>query len=258
MCCIFSITSWRFEVHCRESKQINFSRAASIENYGWMILWQIIFFCYNCSVVGTPQLAQEALAGLASKENFSQVALRKADSFHGTGLGERNRPYKEIMLLHVKGLCFSDGAFDWSCSTIECCLATLTGTRDHITPLCGSMHWLPIKLLIDYKLYVLMHLVRIGRNASYLADMMICPVVRDLDPPTVSDMKPHNWNSSLVSEVFHMLNQRHGTLFHPISRNSRTLILLKNNWKLACLSLPMNDEYDLLMHHWSGVSGIVK
>ena len=71
-----------------------------------------VYTVYKYSVVGTPQLAQEALAGLASKENFSQVALRKADSFHGTGLGERNRPYKEIMLLHVKGLCLSDDAFN--------------------------------------------------------------------------------------------------------------------------------------------------
>lgn len=55
------------------------------------------------SVIGTPLLAQEALAGLASKENFSKVSLRKAESFHGTGLGDRHLPHKEIMLLLVKG-----------------------------------------------------------------------------------------------------------------------------------------------------------
>jgi supervillin len=54
-------------------------------------------------LVGTPQLAQEALNGLASKENFSVVTLRKADSFHGTGIADRHRPYKDLMLLVVKG-----------------------------------------------------------------------------------------------------------------------------------------------------------
>jgi|SRR6218665_1007363 len=51
-------------------------------------------------------LAQEALAGLASKENFSKVSLRKAESFHGTGLGNRHLPHMELMLLHVKGQFF--------------------------------------------------------------------------------------------------------------------------------------------------------
>jgi hypothetical protein len=46
------------------------------------------------------------------------------------------------------------------------------GTRDHITPVLRSLHWLPIKLRIQYKLCVLMHLVRIGHSPTYLADMM--------------------------------------------------------------------------------------
>ena len=46
------------------------------------------------------------------------------------------------------------------------------GTRDHITPVLRDLHWLPIKLRVQYKLCVLMHLVRIGRSPAYLADMV--------------------------------------------------------------------------------------
>ena len=46
------------------------------------------------------------------------------------------------------------------------------GTRDHITPVLQSLHWLPIKFRIIYKLCVLMHLVRVGRSPAYLSDMM--------------------------------------------------------------------------------------
>ena len=38
------------------------------------------------------------------------------------------------------------------------------GTRDHITPVLRSLHWLPIRLRIQYKLCVLMHQVHIGRS----------------------------------------------------------------------------------------------
>ncbi|KAK6961559.1 supervillin, partial [Biomphalaria glabrata] len=46
--------------------------------------------------------AEAALAGLASKENFKQVELRRTDSgssVHGVAL----EPYKDLMLFHVKG-----------------------------------------------------------------------------------------------------------------------------------------------------------
>ena len=43
-----------------------------------------------------------------------------------------------------------------------------TGTRDHITLVLRSLHWLPIKFRIIYKLCVLMHLVRVGRSPAYL------------------------------------------------------------------------------------------
>ena len=43
------------------------------------------------------------------------------------------------------------------------------GTRDHITSVLRSLHWLPIMLRMQCGL---MHLVRIGRSPAYLADMM--------------------------------------------------------------------------------------
>ena len=46
------------------------------------------------------------------------------------------------------------------------------GTRDHIPPVLKSLHWLPIRLRIQYKLCVPMHQVHIGRSPAYLADMM--------------------------------------------------------------------------------------
>ena len=52
-----------------------------------------------------------------------------------------------------------------SCQT--CCWNRDT---DHITPVLRSLHWLSIRLRIQYKLF--MHLVRVGRSPAYLADMM--------------------------------------------------------------------------------------
>lgn len=54
-------------------------------------------------VAGKANIAQEALAGLASKENFSKVALKKADSFTATTPGASHLPYRHPMLLQVKG-----------------------------------------------------------------------------------------------------------------------------------------------------------
>lgn len=55
------------------------------------------------AVLGTTHLAQEALAGLASKEDFSNVTLRKtSDSSARSALNEY-LPYNDVMLLHVKG-----------------------------------------------------------------------------------------------------------------------------------------------------------
>ena len=55
------------------------------------------------AVIGTVPLAQEALAGLASNENFTKVALKKTASFGSATPGEKLLPYKDVMLLHVKG-----------------------------------------------------------------------------------------------------------------------------------------------------------
>jgi len=46
------------------------------------------------------QFAEEALAGLASTENFSKVALCKVDSVNRQG---DFQPFADKMLLHVKG-----------------------------------------------------------------------------------------------------------------------------------------------------------
>ena len=54
-------------------------------------------------VVGQTGYAQEALAGLAAKENFAKITLRKADSTGTPGGNKRNDPYTDLMLLQVKG-----------------------------------------------------------------------------------------------------------------------------------------------------------
>ena len=46
--------------------------------------------------------AIEALAGLASKENFSQVELRDSSSLPAS-LAMRRNPFCNLMLLHIKG-----------------------------------------------------------------------------------------------------------------------------------------------------------
>ena len=51
-------------------------------------------------------------------------------------------------------------------------LITGTGTREHITPVLLSLHWLPVKFRITFKLCVLMHQARIGRAPAYLSDMV--------------------------------------------------------------------------------------
>jgi len=46
-------------------------------------------------------LAPEAKEGLASKEDFNKVALRKSESLSHPN---KHRPFTDIMLIHVKGL----------------------------------------------------------------------------------------------------------------------------------------------------------
>ena len=55
-------------------------------------------------VTGTTVFAQEALAGLAAKVSFDKVTLKKTDSFKAaTPGGEKLLPYRDLMLIHVKG-----------------------------------------------------------------------------------------------------------------------------------------------------------
>lgn len=43
------------------------------------------------------------MAGLASKENFASVALRKTAESSSSNFPSRLDPYKDLMLIHVKG-----------------------------------------------------------------------------------------------------------------------------------------------------------
>ena len=97
-------------------------------------------------------------------------------------------------------------------------------TRGHITPVLRSLHWLPIRLRIQYKRCVLTHLVRIGRSPAYLADMKTATAdlpgrERLRSANSFPIRKLQNWSSSLVSGVSHTLGRRRGTHFLPISRN---------------------------------------
>ena len=60
--------------------------------------------CTSCFTVAKGSgFAIEALAGLASKENFSKIELRKTEST-GSGSGNtRHDPYLPLMLIHIKG-----------------------------------------------------------------------------------------------------------------------------------------------------------
>ena len=73
-------------------------------------------------------------------------------------------------------------------------LITGTGTREHITLALQSLHWLPIKFRIIFKLCVLMHLVHIGRAPGYLSWLRqppICLVEEDSDLRTLFDTNFH-------------------------------------------------------------------
>ena len=58
------------------------------------------FVVFVSAVTLTAQFAQEALAGLASTENFSKVSLCKVDSINRQG---NLQPFTKKMLLHIKG-----------------------------------------------------------------------------------------------------------------------------------------------------------
>ena len=56
--------------------------------------------CCAVAVTLTSRFTQEALAGLASTENFSKVSLCKVDSTNRLG---NFQPFTDRMLLHIKG-----------------------------------------------------------------------------------------------------------------------------------------------------------
>lgn len=60
--------------------------------------WYIIVVVWYLATIKTP-LAREALAALASKEDFASVSLRKSGDLTPSLLP----PYKDLMLLHIKG-----------------------------------------------------------------------------------------------------------------------------------------------------------
>ena len=61
-----------------------------------------IYFILHLPVARDAGFAQAALAGLASKENFKSVELRRSDSAT-LAHGQRLDPFSDLMLLHVKG-----------------------------------------------------------------------------------------------------------------------------------------------------------
>jgi len=55
-----------------------------------------------------------------------------------------------------------------SCSTSICGLSP----RDHVTSALGSLHWLPVKQRIEFKLCLLVHQTINGRAPAYLKDLV--------------------------------------------------------------------------------------
>ncbi len=51
----------------------------------------------------------------------------------------------------------------------------LTGTkkRDHISPILASLHWLPVKFRIDFKIAVFVYKALAGLAPKYISDLLI-------------------------------------------------------------------------------------
>lgn len=52
-------------------------------------------------------------------------------------------------------------------------LLTGSGRRTHITPILSSLHWLPIKFRIDFKILVLTFRALNGKSPQYIADLLL-------------------------------------------------------------------------------------
>ena len=50
---------------------------------------------------------------------------------------------------------------------------TRTGIRDHISPILASLHWLPVKLRIEFKILLLTYKALNDRAPSYLKDLIV-------------------------------------------------------------------------------------
>ena len=107
-----------------------------------------------------------------------------------------------------------------------------TGMRDHITPVLQSLHWLLIKFRIIYKLYVLMHQVRVGRSPAYLSDMITS--VADL-PGCERLISSRSFRYELPrlklkfgERSFSFSRKKAWNSLLLFSKNSQTLILSKN------------------------------
>ena len=73
-----------------------------------------------------------------------------------------------------------------------------TGTRDHITPVLQSLHWLPISSALSTSSVCSCTwcewVAALRTCRTWWRPSLTCLVVRDWDPPAASDMNFHGWN----------------------------------------------------------------
>ena len=62
-------------------------------------------------------------------------------------------------------------------SVYSVCILTLTSKHDHITPVLKSLHWLPVKECITFKILTLTFRCLKGLAPSYLSELLLpyCP-----------------------------------------------------------------------------------
>ena len=115
-------------------------------------------------------------------------------------------------------------------------LITGTGTRDHITPALRSLHWLPVKFRITFKLCVLMHLVHIRPcSCLYLSDI----VTATADLPSRGRLRSPNtfrYELPILKRKFGERgfsyagpHRKHGMIFLLLTKNLLIHVLSKGN-----------------------------